>query len=76
MRYKNFFDLFADFKGYINFFLLQDLIDEKGNIKFYLPFDDFKTPPCFSNIDDYLLYKNGVMTFVKLRNKRIAEYSA
>ena len=72
-RYKNFFDLFDDFNGYINFFLLQDLVDEDGNIKFYLPFDDFKTDPSFSDtdIDKYLLYKDRVIAFVKLRNKRI-----
>lgn len=28
MRYKNFFDLFVDFTGYIEFFLLGDLVDE------------------------------------------------
>ena len=48
-RYKNFFDLFDDFMGYIHFFLLDDLIDENQEIKFYLPFDNFQTPPTFSN---------------------------
>lgn len=72
-RYKNFFDLFSDFSGYVEFFLLQDLL-ENGNIKFYLPFDNFKTPPSFLNVDEYLIYKKKVIDFVKARNKRIENY--
>ncbi len=74
LRYENFFDLFDNFLGYIHFFLLEDLIDEKQRIKFYLPFDNFETRPTFSNTDEYLLYKNKVMDFIKSRNKRIENY--
>jgi len=73
-RYKEFFDLFIDFNGYVEFFLLQDLI-ENGKIKFYLPFDNFKNPPSFFNIDEYLIYKRKVMDFVQSRNKRIENYA-
>ncbi len=74
LRYKEFFDLFDDFWGYIHFFLLDDLIDENSNIRFYLPFDGFKTRPTFSDISQYLLYKKGVINFIKLRNKRIEDF--
>lgn len=74
LRYKNFFDLFDNFIGYVKFFLLDDLMDENQNIKFYLPFDNFKTSPSFSNIEEYLLYKKGVINFIKSRNKRIENY--
>lgn len=74
MRYKEFFDVFDDFMGYIHFFLLHDLVDENNMIKFYLPFDSFKTRPTFSDIDQYLLYKKGVIHFIKSRNKRIENY--
>ena len=74
LRYKEFFDLFGDFMGYIHFFLLDDLIDENNMIKFYLPFDGFKTRPTFSDISQYLLYKKGVINFIKSRNKRIENY--
>ena len=74
LRYKQFFDLFDDFVGYINFFLLDDLIDENNKIKFYLPFDGFKNRPTFSDINQYLLYKEGVINFIKSRNKRIKDY--
>jgi len=74
LRYKIFFDLFDDFTGYIKFFLLDDLIDENQKIKFYLPFDDFKTSPTFSGIDEYLLYQKGVMDFIRQRSKRVENY--
>lgn len=75
LRYKKFFNLFNDFIGYIEFFLLQDLVDENKEIKFYLPFDNFKTKPAFSEIQDYLMYKKAVMNFIKSRNKRIETYA-
>ncbi len=75
LRYKSFFDLFENFKGYIRFFLLDDLIDERENIKFYLPFDNFQTIPAFKNVSDYLVYKKKVVEFVILRNKRIENYT-
>ena len=74
LRYKNFFNLFDDFMGYIHFFLLDDLIDENNKIKFYLPFDGFNTRPTFSDVSQYLLYKKGVINFIKSRNKRIEKY--
>lgn len=73
LRYKSFFDLFGDFKGYVEFFLLQDLVDEKLNIKFYLPFNDFRNPPGFSGVADYLEYKKNVLQFNASRKKRISE---
>ena len=74
-RYKNFFNLFASFRGYIDFFLLNDLVDENENIKFYLPFDNFKTKPTFVEVDEYLAYKKGVIAFINARNKRIENYA-
>ena len=68
LRYKNFFYLFDNFDSYIHFFLLEDLVDENKLIKFYLPFNDFKNRPTFSDTNKYLLYKKGVMNFIKLRN--------
>lgn len=74
-RYKNFFDLFDNFKSYIDFFLLNDHVDENENIKFYLPFDNFKTRPTFADVQEYLTYKKGVVDFIKARNKRIDNYA-
>ena len=74
-RYKCFFELFDTFNGYVQFFLLDDLIDENHNIKFYLPFDNFKTKPSFANVEDYMTYKKRIMNFIRLRNERITEYT-
>lgn len=74
-RYTDFFRLFTDFLGYTHFFLLDDLINEDETIKFYLPFDGFKTRPLFSVINQYLLYKERVIAFIQARNKRIENYA-
>ena len=74
LRYEFFFDLFDDFLGYVHFFLLEDLLNENNNINFYLPFDDFKARPSFSDVTQYVLYKNRVVDFIKSRNKRIEDY--
>ncbi len=73
-RYKGFFNLFQNFDGYTRFFLLDDLVDEDGNVRFYLPFDGFATPPTFRNTNDYLDYKQNVLNFIRSRNRRIADY--
>jgi len=74
LRYKNFFDLFDNFISYIQFFLLEDMLDENKKIKFFLPFDNFETRPTFSDTNEYLLYKNRVINFIRSRNKRIENY--
>jgi len=75
LRYQKFFDLFENFRNYIKFFLLDDLVDDNGKIKFYLPFDNFQTKPIFADVNEYLKYKNGVMNFIKSRNKRIEKFT-
>ena len=74
-RYKNFFDLFVDFKGYTDFFLLQDLLDTNDNIKFYSKFDNFQTNPTFNTIEEYREYKEKVLNFINDRNKRIESFN-
>lgn len=74
-RYKSFFDLFVNFKVYVDFFLLQDLVNENYEVKFYLPFDDFKTKPNFIGPLDYMMYQKEVLKFIQLRNNRIEEFA-
>ena len=70
--YSDFFNLFEDFQGYVDFFLLQDLVTEDYlSIKFYLPFDSFDNRPLPSNVHEYLSYKNNMTDFVLARNHRI-----
>lgn len=75
LRYSDFFNAFSNFVGYVDHFLLNDLVDEQGEVKFFLPFDNFKTPPRFTGIDDYRIYKQNVIAFVTARNLRIAKYA-
>jgi len=70
-RYRNFFNLFGNFRWYVDFFLLQDLVTNNYNVKFYLPFDNFVTAPSFRGVDDYMLYKKGLIDFIRKRNERI-----
>ena len=75
LRYSDFFELFENFKGYIDFFLLQDLVSNNyETINFYLPFDNFKRSSVPINLDEYLIYKNKVLNFVKARSTRINQY--
>lgn len=72
-RYKDFFDLFIDFRGYVNFFLLQGFIDEKEQIEFSLPFDNFNRPPLPQTPDEYKQYKIHTVDLMNSRNKKILE---
>ena len=71
-RYKGFFRLFQDFKGYVDFFLLQDLVKENYlAIKPFLPFNGFDYPPLPNNVEEYKSYKKHMMDFVRARNQRL-----
>lgn len=71
-RYKSYFELFVNFKGYIDFFLLNDLIDIDYKVKFWLPFLDFGiTQPLPRDIKEYREYMINVKVFVEKRNQRI-----
>ena len=72
-RYKQFFDLFRDFKGYIDFFLLQDAVsDDYKSVKIARPFNGFSSSPVPSNVDGYIEYMDASIEFIKKRNMRIA----
>lgn len=74
--YKSFFDLFVDFKGYTDFFYMQDMVsDDYSSIKFLTWFDDFNsTFPLPRTVDEYNEYLLHVIEFNRARNKRIAEW--
>lgn len=73
-RYREFFELFDNFKGYADFFLLNDLLNKDLSIKFFLPFDNFKQNPLPSNENEYALYKERVINFINSRNNRIVKF--
>lgn len=71
LNYKDFFDLFIDFKGYIDFFHLQDFIDKKDGIAFSLPFENFNRPPLPQTLDEYKRYNSHTIEMINKRNERI-----
>lgn len=74
INYKDFFSLFVSFKGYVDFFHLQDFIDQEGQVEFSLPFDNFNRPPLPQTIDEYRQYKNHTLDLINNRNRRIFKY--
>ncbi len=71
-RYADFFNLFRNFTGYVDFFLLQDLVTEdRSAVKFFMPFDDFRTPALPRDVDTYIEYRRLSIEFIKARNRRI-----
>ena len=76
-RYNEFLSLFQNFQGYVDFFLLQDLVkDDYLSIKFWLPFVGFDNPALPDNIQDYRLYKENMTDFVLARNQRILKFTS
>lgn len=74
-RYTIFFALFGDFAGYVNHFLLHDLVtSDFGGIRFFTAFDDFATSPVPPDLDTYQEYRRRSIGFVHARNQRIASY--
>ena len=74
-RYAEFFSLFENFKGYVDFFLLQDLVsDDYMEIKFCHPFDGFEFSPNPTSMMEYLEFKKNMLNFINGRNQRILNY--
>ncbi len=73
-RYHDFFKLFRDFRGYVDFFLLQDLVSEDySRIKFYIPFQSFDDSALPDSVDKFITYKSSITSFVKRRNNRMMQ---
>ena len=71
-RYRDFFALFDDFRGYSEFFLLQDLLTEdRSAVNFFMPFHDFQLPAVPVDIDAYRRYRDLSIRFIEQRNHRI-----
>lgn len=72
-----FFALFVDFKGFVDFFFLQDCVNEDYT-KVILKYDSslFDTFPLPDSVDSYLNYVQKELGFVENRNERIKKYIA
>lgn len=70
-RYRDFFALFEDFPSYVEFYLLQDIVDSSHSVRFFMPFDDFKSPAVPSDVSTYREFRARSMEFNTARNERI-----
>jgi hypothetical protein len=73
----DFFDLFESFAGYVDHFLLNDLLTEDyESVKFLTNFDGFVGDPLpATNYADYREYMRRSIQFIDARNQRIAQYA-
>ena len=71
-RNRDFFDLFVDFDGYVDFFHLQDCVDPStGAVRFWLGDGEFAENPWPKNVAEYLGWIESQLEFVGARNARI-----
>lgn len=73
-RYGEFFNLFGNFRGYVEFFLLHDMVNaDCSGVKFFAPFTGFETPPVPAGVEAYRAYRELAVAFIKARNNRILQ---
>ena len=72
-RYSDFFGLFQSFQGYVDFFLLNDLVNSNySEIKFFTQLQEpFTNSPLPKSPAEYLQYRKSSMDFVASRNTRV-----
>ena len=72
---KGFFDLFVDFKGYVDFFFLQDCVDpDYSKVDIWVGDTSFTGSGLPKTIDDYFTFIEKEFTFLDKRNARIRDY--
>jgi hypothetical protein len=70
-RYADFFGLFGDFRGYVGYFLLEDLVNDDDSVRFFMPFNGFLAPHFPRDVDTYREYRRSSIEFIEARNQRI-----
>ncbi len=69
---KDFLDLFVDFKGYVDFFLLQDFVSNNySTVKVMLDTDVDDGDPLPKDIEEYIEWINTCLDLVEKRKGRI-----
>jgi hypothetical protein len=73
-RYTPFFKLFSDFRGYVEFFFLHDLVsNDCCRVNISQPYDDFNGSPIPSRVTEYKAYETDAIRFIDARNRRILD---
>ena len=74
VRDRDFFDLFVDFKGFVDFFFMQDCVtDDYGSVQYWIGNGDFNEDPLPKSVDEYLLWIDRQLVFLEKRNRRISD---
>lgn len=74
-RYRDFFALFEDFRGYVDFFLLNDLVsNDRDRVETFLPLD-LAADGLPRDANEYREYRRRMIEFVQARNRRIEAYA-
>lgn len=72
---RGFFELFTDFKGFVDFFFFQDLVSENyESVKMMMGTNDLSTPALAQTVEEYRLWLERQLDFVNKRNMRIRQY--
>lgn len=72
---EQFFNLFVDFKGFVDYFFLQDCVsDDYDTVKILIGDGNFCEDPLPKTVNQYLNWIDIQLSFVEARNRRIAEY--
>jgi hypothetical protein len=72
--YADFFELFRDFEGFVEFFHFQDLLTPDDKVQFYLPFDGFEPSGTPATKEEYVTYREETLKFIERRNHRMAKW--
>jgi hypothetical protein len=70
-RYGDFFKIFDDFRTYADYFLLQDMLTDGGDVKFLLPFDGFERSAFPLDVGEYIEYAEQALSFIRARSSRM-----
>lgn len=69
---KKFFDLFCDFKGYVDFFFLQDCVSSDYNkVDSWVGKGNFDGYPLPKTVEEYKQWIENQLNFISKRNKKI-----
>ena len=75
IRDKEFYDLFVDFKGYVDFFLLQDAVsDDYSKVDIWCGNTNFVEDALPKTIEEYFDFIKHEFVFLEKRNHRINRY--
>lgn len=70
-RHENYFALFGSFAGFVDHFHLGDFVDDRGAVRFLLPFENFESPHLPSDLQTYARYRLDSLELFEARRLRI-----